>query len=252
MSQKTIVIPPLLPAPERHVIYLLPPPEQQVVYLLPPPPVVALLPANVDTPLETVALRLVYPQRSLKARKAGAAHLAVTSAFRHGRLHRAAGDPLCKPASEWPGMLDFVPPGVRLCDECAAIAERHDLALPEGLEADVPSTFEATPGADVVYKERSRWFNYSYGFPFADYLRKWRWLEHHCVCAECGLPVSLYDSRERVLGQPSAYYRKCQQGHLLKDGRDLKWKKAPVEKDGTEVQAAYSWLVAVPDSDIPF
>lgn len=184
-------------------------------------------------------------------------HIVVTADFYTKRLIRKAGDPLCKPLDKFPhGLTDIVPHNDAVCPKCAELAERYDLSLPDNVEVTImPSSRKLGPDdPPVTYKLHSKWFNYNFGFPFAGYLRQWGWLRNHCVCKQCGAPVSTERGNEPVKGMELFDYYVCASGHPIRDERDLKRSDRQPKEAGSadEVIKGYPWLKAVVPDEIPF
>ncbi len=181
----------------------------------------------------------------------------VGGSFARGNLSRKAGDPLCKPLDKFPhGLTNIVPSGDPVCPRCAELAERYDLPMPGNVELTImPSSRKLGPDdPQVTYDPHSKWFNYNFGFPFNGYLRQWGWLRNHCVCKQCGSPVSTERGSEPVKGMEIFDYYTCTSGHPIKDERDLKRSDRQPKGAGSadEVIKGYPWLKAAVPDDIPF
>jgi hypothetical protein len=205
------------------------------------------------------ATKLMHGGKTFQTIKDSCAHIVVTADFDGGRLKRAAGDPLCQPASKFPRLLDFIPAGDPVCQTCAEMAERYDLPLPPNVAVvNMPSSRKLTDkDPQVRYKLDSKWFSYESGFPFNGYLRSWAWLMQRTVC-KCGAKVTDQRSDEPVLGMEIYFYRRCTAGHPIRDERDLRWPGPYLPKNpGVEGKAydasellesdAYKHLTAVSD-----
>lgn len=105
--------------------------------------------------VQYVVLHAYNPQNGLGGDgRVGGEHLAVTAELHAGRLHRDAGDPLCKPARKFYELWPFEGTPAALCKRCRAVAERLAAA---GIapSPDNPSIANSSEGDGVPHNSRS-------------------------------------------------------------------------------------------------